>query len=68
MRNRKQTIEPPTVTESMAYIMDQMAAVRAACTGYRATLEADGYSPTMAEYLAGNLHVHLVRCIFGATT
>jgi hypothetical protein len=34
------------------------------CVGFRANLEAAGYSPTMAEQVAGALHVSLIQKIF----
>lgn len=55
-----------TVAESMAAIMDDLAAIREAVAGYRTNLEADGWSPTMAEALAARLHVSLIDKIFAS--
>jgi hypothetical protein len=46
----------------MADVMDAMDPVREAATGLRARLEADGYSPSAAEYLSVRF---LAQCMKG---
>jgi hypothetical protein len=69
----------PTPTETMPLDMDEarvvltnmltqmsetMEVVNEAAAGYRANLEARGYSPTAAEVLAVEYHRSLVRMLF----
>lgn len=61
----RETTEKPSAEESMASVMDGLEVVRASVVGYRTKLEADGFSPTMAETMAANLHAILVAKIFG---
>jgi len=49
--------------EMMLQILEMMAPVREAMVGYRAQLEADGWTPTSAEKLAMDLFLHLQQAI-----
>lgn len=68
MKWRKEQTEPevPTMSldEAAAAVADGLDTVRAAVVGYRAKLEADGFSPTMAEQMAAQLHALWVARMF----
>lgn len=64
---RKTTAVPaaqPSTAEAMASLMDQVQQLEEAARGYRATLERQGWSPTVAEYMAMQLHAGLVTSAF----
>ena len=50
--------------EQLATMVEGMSGITAACVGYRAQLEEAGYSPTMAEALAGELHRQMIIMVF----
>ena len=50
--------------EAMMQMQESFAQVRAMVKGYRACLEEDGFSPTKAEQMAAQLHMHLVAAAF----
>lgn len=54
-----------SLEESVADVVDAMETIRAAAVGYRTKLEADGFSPTMAEAMAVSLHAHMMAKAFG---
>jgi len=58
-------VPTPTLDESLADISEALDPIRAAAVGYRAKLEADGYSPTMAEQMSAQLHALLMAKAFG---
>lgn len=58
------TPEVPSIEESVAQISDGLDVVRSAVVGYRAKLEADGFSPTMAETMAANLFAAWIGKVF----
>lgn len=54
-----------SLEESVADVVDAMETIRAAAVGYRAKLEADGFSPTMAEAMAAGFHAQMMAKAFG---
>lgn len=54
------------LTESMTQMMESLSIIVDAVVGHRAKLEAAGFSPTIAEQMAANLHMQIVVRIFGA--
>jgi hypothetical protein len=50
-----------TLTQSMAKYMDLIAVITQASLGLRAQLEREGFSPTMAEQIAGSFHIELMH-------
>lgn len=49
---------------SMMTMIEGLGAMTEAIVGFRAQLEAAGYSPTMAEMLAGELHRQMIISVF----
>jgi hypothetical protein len=55
-----------TLAEHMATYMDSMSQLREAANGFRAQLLADGWSPTMAEQIAGSMLAQMIaRAVMG---
>lgn len=52
------------MTTAMSGLMPVLHVIRESVKGYRTQLEADGWSPTMAEMMAGQLHSVLVAKMF----
>jgi hypothetical protein len=53
--------------ETIASLMDGISPIREAVIGYRKQCEDAGFSPTMAEGMAGELHSGLMRMLFRQT-
>lgn len=66
-RHHEPEPDPPSMAESMAAVMDSLAHIREAVAGYRNQLEADGFSPTMAEAMAAYTHNQLIEQIVRST-
>jgi hypothetical protein len=56
--------QQPTLPEVFLAVMETVHQVREAVNGYRASLLADGYSPTAAEVMAMTLHEQMIRAVF----
>ena len=52
------------MVDALIGLVDSLEPMTLACTGYRAKLEAAGYSPTMAEMIAAEVHLALIRKMF----
>lgn len=52
-----------TVARAIADLHEILSVVREAAIGYRAQLEADGISPTMAEQMAAEYHSFILTTI-----
>lgn len=65
--SKTRATKPPerSIEESVADIVDAMETIRAAAVGYRVKLEADGFSPAMAEAMAAGFHGQLMMKAFG---
>lgn len=56
---------PDSTTEQFAHLAETIAPLVDMVAGYRAQLEAAGYSPTMAEAMSAQLHGTLLVRILG---
>jgi hypothetical protein len=54
------------MAEAFITIQETMATIAAACAGYRAQLEAAGFSPTAAEMMAMKYHDVLIASAFSS--
>lgn len=54
----------PNPAEAMMAMVEQLSPLFEAATGLRRKLEADGWSPTMAESIAGDVVAGLLRKAF----
>lgn len=59
---KRRTDPEPT---DMAYLLDLLASIAEPITGWRRTLVAQGWSPQMAEMLAGNAMANVVNGVLG---
>jgi hypothetical protein len=51
------------LTEAVAGFMESMEVISDAAIGLRADLERKGYSPTMAEQIAGAFHIEMIHVL-----
>ena len=54
------------VADAFIAIQETMATIAAACAGYRAQLEAAGFSPTASEVMAMKYHEILLNITFAS--
>lgn len=52
------------LAKHMADTLEAAAPIAEASTGYRAQLEAAGYSPTIAEHIAAQFHMMMLTRLF----
>jgi len=57
-----------TPAEAMLVVADLLAIIVEQCAGYRAQLEAAGFSPTASEAMVMDLHRDLVHSCFQSKT
>jgi hypothetical protein len=55
---------PKSMAEVMLDVADQLAPIRDIIDGHRADLLTRGYSPTIAEMMAAQLHAALIASCF----
>lgn len=53
--------EAPVIATSCMNMLEALAPLRELAKGYRTQLEADGWSPTAAERIAGDLLIEATR-------
>jgi hypothetical protein len=64
MKTSATTNPEAVMATALTGIMATLHVVREAVQGYKTQLEADGWSPTMAEMMAAQLHSALIAKMF----